>query len=74
MLANSVELAVAYLAIGLILSFLARKGRPEDWDESLLASLLAPPFFTVITAAVAARFLWAHLGPRSNGSRDRAAC
>jgi hypothetical protein len=74
MLANSVGLAVAYLAFGLLISFLARKGRSEDWDESLLASVLGPPLFTLIAAAVAARFLWTHLGPRNPGSRDQAAC
>jgi hypothetical protein len=73
MLANSVGLVVLYLAFGLLISFLARKGRSEDWDESLLASLLGPPLFTLIAAAVAVRFLWTHLGPRSPGSRDQTA-
>ena len=48
MLANSVGLAIAYLAFGLVLSVLARKGWAQDWDEGLLASLLGPPLFTLI--------------------------
>jgi hypothetical protein len=58
MLATSLKLAVAYLGIGLLLSLLVRRGWAEDWDESLLASVLGPPLFTIIAAAVLARFLW----------------
>jgi hypothetical protein len=71
MFANAVGLAVAYLMSGLLLSFLARKGRPEDWDESLLASLLGPPLFTLIAVAVVARFVWTHLPLSSGASQHR---
>jgi hypothetical protein len=57
MLANSVELAVAYLMLGLVLTCVGRGGRAEDWDETLLASLLGPPLFTLIAGAVLACFL-----------------
>ena len=57
MLANSLRLAAAYLIFGLALTCLARGGWAEDWDESLLASVLGPPLFTLIAAVVLARFL-----------------
>ena len=62
MLANSLELAAVYLAFGLVLSFSARGGWAEDWDEDLLASVLGPPLFALIAAAVLMRFLWSRLG------------
>jgi len=58
MLAKSLELALIYLGFGLLLSLLARGVWAEDWDESLLASVLGPPLFTIIAAAVVTRFLW----------------
>ena len=58
MLAKALEIAVAYLGFGLLLSLLARRRWEEDWDESLLASVLGPPLFTLIAAAVLTRFLW----------------
>ena len=73
MLANSVGLAIAYLAFGLVLSVLARKGWAEEWDEGLLASLLGPPLFTLIALTVLAEFIWKRIGPGSEHSRDRAA-
>jgi hypothetical protein len=72
MLANSVALAVAYLVFGLLISVLARKGWEEDWEESLLASVLGPPLFTLIAAAVVARFLWTRLGPAGRAWRGEA--
>jgi biotin transporter BioY len=61
MWANWLGFAVAYLAFGFLVSFLARKGWAEEWDEGLLASVLGPPLFTLITAAVLARFVRTHL-------------
>ena len=57
MLANSVELAVAYLLFGLVLTCLARRGWAEDWAETFLASLVGPPLFTLIAGAVVVCFL-----------------
>jgi hypothetical protein len=62
MLANSLELAAVYLGIGLFLSFFARGRWAEDWDEDLLASVLGPPLFLLIAAAVLTRFLRSRLG------------
>jgi hypothetical protein len=62
MLANSLELAAVYLGFGLLLSFVARGGWAEDWDEDLLASVLGPPMFVLIAAAVLTRFLWCRIG------------
>jgi hypothetical protein len=73
MLANSLELAAAYLVFGFIVSSLARGGWAEDWDESLLASILGPPLFTLITAAVLARFVWTRL-PIQVGGPNSTAC
>jgi hypothetical protein len=44
---------VVYLLLGFVASSLLRKGRPEDWDESLLASLVALPI--VLLSAGSAR-------------------
>jgi hypothetical protein len=55
MLAVSLEVLAVYLLLGFLASSLLRKGRPEDWDESLLASLLALPMFLLIVLVVAAR-------------------
>jgi hypothetical protein len=73
MLANSVGLVIAYLASGLVLSVLARKGWAEDWDEGLLASLLAPPLFTLIALTAFADFIWTRIGPGSQRSGKRPA-
>jgi hypothetical protein len=69
MLASSVGLVVVYLVFGLLISVLARKGWTEDWEEGLLASVLGPPLFTLIAAAVVARFLWTHLAPSRRGPK-----
>jgi hypothetical protein len=61
MLANSVGLAVAYLLFGLAITCLARGGWDKEWDESLLASVLGPPLFTLIAAAVVIGFLFSAL-------------
>jgi hypothetical protein len=74
MLANSVGFAVAYLAFGFVLSLLARQGWAEDWDEGLLASVLGPPLFTLIAAAVVVRFIWTRLGPGKAGSPNQLTC
>jgi len=58
MLAGSVQLAVGYLLFGLVITCLARRGWDEDWDESILASVLGPPLFTLIAGAVLVRFLY----------------
>jgi hypothetical protein len=55
MITGSLELALAYLLVGFFASSLLRKGRPEDWDESLLASVVAVPMFILIAFAVLAR-------------------
>jgi hypothetical protein len=74
MLANSVGFAVAYLAFGFVLSFLARQGCAEEWDEGLLASVLGPPLFTLIAAAVVVRFIWTRVGPGRADSPTRLTC
>jgi hypothetical protein len=71
MVASSLAVAAAYLVFGLLISVLVRKGWDEDWEESLLASLLGPPLFTLVAAAVVARFLWTRLGPAIRESRNR---
>jgi hypothetical protein len=71
MLADSLGLAVAYLLFGLLAGFLGRKGRAEDWDESLLAAVLGPPLLALITAAVVGRFVWVRLHAML-GDPDRA--
>jgi len=73
MLANSVGLGIAYLAFGLVLSVLARKGWAQDWDEGLLASLLGPPLFTLIALTALADFIWRRIGPGSQRSGNRPA-
>jgi hypothetical protein len=69
MFANSVGLVFAYLLFGLLTVFLARKGRPADWDETLLASILGPPLFALIATAVAANFVWTRLQATPDGGR-----
>ena len=65
MFQDPVGLAIAYLLFGLITGFLARKGRPAEWDETLLASVLGPPMFALIATAVAADFVWGRLQGQS---------
>jgi hypothetical protein len=55
MITVSLELVVAYLLIGFLASSLLRKGRTEDWDESLLASVVAVPMFILLAVAVLAQ-------------------
>jgi hypothetical protein len=55
MLSASLTVLVVYLLLGFLASSLLRKGRPEDWDESLLASFVALPFFLLIAVVVLAR-------------------
>jgi hypothetical protein len=57
MFTSSIGLVVAYLVIGLIACVFARRGWPEDWDETILASVLGPPLFALIAAAAAAGFV-----------------
>jgi hypothetical protein len=71
MLADSLGLFVAYLLFGLVTWFLARKGRPDDWDETLLGSVLGPPLFALIAALVAASFVWARLQSSPEDSKPR---
>jgi hypothetical protein len=73
MLANWVGLGIAYLAFGLVLSVLARKGWAQDWGEDLLASVLGPPLFTLIALTALADFLWSRIGPGSQRSGSRRA-
>jgi hypothetical protein len=52
----TISLTVSYLLLGFLASSLLRKGRPpEDWDERLLASVVALPMVAVIALAVLAR-------------------
>jgi hypothetical protein len=57
MFTSSFGLVLAYLVVGLIACVLARKGWPEDWDETILASVLGPPLFALIATAAAADFV-----------------
>jgi hypothetical protein len=50
-----ISLAVLYLLFGFLASSLLRKGRPEDWDESLLAPAVALPMVVLLALAVLAR-------------------
>jgi hypothetical protein len=61
MVVQSLEFVVVYLTVGLIICFFTRKGWPEDWDETLLASLLGPLLLALTAAAVAADLLRARL-------------
>jgi len=55
MLSVSLEVLAVYLLLGFLASSLLRKGRPEDWDERLLASVVALPMLLLIALAVVAR-------------------
>jgi hypothetical protein len=59
------SLVAAYLVFGFLVSLLMRKGRPEDLDESLLASAVALPMVIVLAAAVVANRAWGLLDGRS---------
>jgi hypothetical protein len=61
MLVNSLEFLAAYLAVGLITCLLARKGWPDEWDETLVASVLGPLLLALAATAVAASFLRSRL-------------
>jgi hypothetical protein len=73
MLANSFTVVVAYLAIGLLVCLFARRGWPEDWDETLLASIVGPPLFALLAAAAATRFVWTQLQTGGGETRSPAA-
>lgn len=55
MVTNSFAVLVLYLLLGFLASSLLRKGRPEDWDESILASVVALPMVVLLALAVLAR-------------------
>jgi hypothetical protein len=55
MLSVSLEVLAVYLLLGFLASSLLRKGRPEAWDESLLASVVALPMVVLIAFLVLAR-------------------
>jgi hypothetical protein len=55
MITMSLAVLLLYLLLGFLASSLLRKGRPEDWDESLLASFVALPMVVVLALAVLAR-------------------
>jgi hypothetical protein len=61
MLAITLWVMIAYLTVGLLACLFARRGWPDDWDETLLASVLAPPVLALLAAASAAGFLWSRL-------------
>ena len=61
MVTVSLEFLVAYLLLGYFASSVLRKGRPEDWDESLLASMVALPMFLLLAVLVLARLARKHL-------------
>jgi hypothetical protein len=55
MISISLEVLAVYLLLGFFASWLLRKGRPADFAESLLASLVALPMVILIATAVLAR-------------------
>ena len=68
MLAGSLAVTIAYLALGFLACILARRGWPEDWEETLLASLLGPPLLVLLAVAVAAGLLLRRDRPAELGS------
>ena len=68
MLASFLAVIIAYLAFGLLACLLLRRGWPEDWGETLLASVLGPPLLAVLGAAAAAGFLLGRNRPADLGS------
>ena len=71
MLVDSIGFVAAYLTIGLITCLLARKGWPDEWDETLVASILGPLLLALAAAAVVASFLRAWLYPLIGRSGNR---
>jgi biotin transporter BioY len=71
MFADSLGFVVAYLAFGLVTCLLARKGWPEDLDETLLASVLGPLLLALTATAVAACFAMARWRAPTGGTRGR---
>jgi membrane protein DedA with SNARE-associated domain len=67
MVTVSLELVVAYLLLGYLASSVLRKGRPEDWDESLLASIVALPMFLLLAVLVLARLARKHMLDSGSG-------
>jgi len=55
MVTISLAVLALYLLLGYLASSLLRKGRPEDWDERLLASVIALPMVILIAVAVLVR-------------------
>jgi len=55
MITNSLAVVALYLLLGFLASSLLRKGRPEDWDESILAAVIALPMVVLLALAVLAR-------------------
>jgi hypothetical protein len=66
------SLVAAYLVFGFLASFLMRKGRPEDLDESFLASVVALPLVITLAAAVLAHRTWMLLTDGRSGPTARA--
>ena len=67
MVAYALYALLTYCGFGLMVYVLARKGRPDDWDEALLASTLGPALLTILATAAAATLVWTRLrrpGPR----------
>ena len=61
----------AYLVFGFLASLLMRRGRPEDLDESLLASVVALPLVVTLAAAVLVSRAWSLLTPGRSGPTAR---
>ena len=66
------SLVAAYLVFGFLVSLLMRRGRSEDLDESLLASVVALPLVITLAAAVLANRAWALLTEGRSGPAARA--
>ena len=47
-------IVAAYLVFGFLASLLIRRGRPQDLDEGVLATVLALPLVITLAAAVLA--------------------
>jgi hypothetical protein len=66
------SVVAAYLVFGFLASLLMRKGRQEDFDESLLASAVALPLVLTLAAAVVASRAWTLLTDGRSGPAARA--
>ena len=66
------SLVAVYLVFGFLASLLMRRGRPEDLDESLLASVVALPLVITLAAAVLASRAWTLLTDARSGPAARA--